>query len=55
MFDDIYIFVPSAREIIRIAEGDGMNLLEDDIQNGYVDSIQQDRADEENFRLQFKR
>lgn len=39
MFDDIYIFVPSAKEIIRIAEGDGCNLLEEDIQDGYVDYI----------------
>lgn len=39
MFDDIYIYVPDAREIIRIAEGDGTNLLEEDIQNGYADYI----------------
>jgi hypothetical protein len=39
MFDDIYIFVPSAKEIIRIAEGDGSNLLREDIDNGYVDYI----------------
>lgn len=39
MFNDIYIFVPSAREIIRIAEGNGMNLLDEDIANGYVDYI----------------
>lgn len=39
MFNDIYIFVPSAREIIRIAEGNGMNLLDEDIADGYVDYI----------------
>lgn len=39
MFDDIYIYVPSAKQVIRIAEGDGMNLLEDDICRGYVDYI----------------
>ncbi len=43
MFEDIYIFVPSARQIIRIAEGNGMNLLDDDIQNGYVDYIYYDQ------------
>lgn len=39
MFDDIFIFVPSAKQIIRIAAGDGMNLLDDDIARGYVDYI----------------
>lgn len=43
MFDDIYVFVPSAKQIIRIAEGDGMNLLDDDIANGYVDYIYYDQ------------
>lgn len=39
MFEDIFVFVPSANQIIRIAEGNGMNLLEEDIQEGYVDYI----------------
>lgn len=44
-YDDIYIYVPSAKQIIRIAEGDGMNLLEEDIANGYVDYIYYDIHD----------
>ena len=43
MFEDIYVFVPSARQIIRIAEGDGMNLSDEDIANGYVDYIYYDQ------------
>lgn len=42
-FEDIYIFVPAFREIIRIAEGNGMNLLPEDIDDGYVDYIYYDR------------
>ena len=42
MFEDIYVYVPSARQIIRIAEGNGMNLLDDDIAKGYVDYIYYD-------------
>lgn len=43
MFKDIYIFVPSAKQIIRIAEGNGMNLLDEDIREGYVDYIYYDQ------------
>ena len=43
MFEDIYIFIPSFRQIIRIAEGNGMNLLDEDIRNGYVDYIYYDQ------------
>ena len=43
MFEDIYVFVPSVRQIIRIAEGDGMNLSDEDIANGYVDYIYYDQ------------
>ena len=38
-YNDIFIFVPSANEIIRIAEGSGDNLLKEDIKEGYVDYI----------------
>lgn len=44
-FDDIYIFVPSAKQIIRIAEGIGMNLLDEDIRAGFVDYIYYDQHD----------
>lgn len=43
LYDDIYVFVPSAKQIIRIAEGDGMNLLAQDIEDGYVDYIYYDQ------------
>lgn len=39
MFDEIYIYVPSKKQIIRIAEGSGDNLTNDDIEQGYVDYI----------------
>lgn len=42
-YDDIFIFVPAMSQIIRISEGDGMNLQEEDIQNGYTDYIYYDQ------------
>ena len=39
MFDEIYIYVPSKKQIIRIAEGSGDNLTDDDLGLGYVDYI----------------
>lgn len=38
-YDEVYVFVPSKNEIIRIAEGSGDNLLMEDIDEGYVDYI----------------
>lgn len=38
-YDDLYIFVPEMRQIIRIAEGTGDNLLNEDIEDGYVDYL----------------
>ena len=38
-YDTIYIFVPEARQLIRISEGTGDNLSSEDIENGYVDYI----------------
>lgn len=38
-YDDIFVFVPEMRQVIRIAEGDGSNLLPEDIEEGYVDYI----------------
>lgn len=43
MYNDVFIFVPSASQIIRIAEGDGTNLLAEDEAAGYVDYIYYDR------------
>jgi hypothetical protein len=42
MFDTIHIYVPEMRQIIRIAEGTGDNLLDEDIEAGYVDYIYYD-------------
>ena len=38
-YSDIFIFIPEMRQIIRVAEGSGDNLLQEDIENGYVDYI----------------
>ena len=38
-FNDIFIYVPTMRQIIRIDEGSGDNLTNDDIDQGYVDYI----------------
>lgn len=42
-YSDIFIFVPEMRQIVRIAEGNGSNLLAEDIENGYVDYIYYDQ------------
>lgn len=39
MFDDVYIYVPSEQQIIKISEGTGDNLSEEDMDEGYVDYI----------------
>ena len=39
MFDTIYIYVPGEQQIIRISEGSGDNLSEEDVAEGYVDYI----------------
>ena len=38
-YNDIFIYVPTMRQIIRIDEGSGDNLTDDDIAPGYVDYI----------------
>ena len=38
-YNDIFIYVPTMRQIIRIDEGSGDNLTNDDIAQGYVDYI----------------
>lgn len=35
MFDTIYIYVPTFNQIVRISEGTGDNLLDEDIEAGY--------------------
>jgi hypothetical protein len=39
MFDTVYIYVPEMKQIIKISEGSGENLLEEDMAEGYVDYI----------------
>lgn len=39
MFDDIYIYVPGEQQIIKISEGSGDNLTDEDEVAGYVDYI----------------
>jgi hypothetical protein len=39
LFNTIYIYVPATRQIIRISEGTGDNLLYEDREDGYVDYI----------------
>ncbi|MDB8718874.1 hypothetical protein [Mediterraneibacter gnavus] len=34
-YADVFIYVPSVREIVRVAEGNGMNLLDEDEAEGY--------------------
>ena len=41
-FKDIFIYVEAMRQIIRIGEGSGDNLTNDDINQGYVDYIYYD-------------
>ena len=45
MYETIFVYVPSAKQIIRISEGTGDNLLDEDIANGYVDYIYYDIHD----------
>ncbi|WP_304975542.1 hypothetical protein [uncultured Acetatifactor sp.] len=42
-YDDLFIFVPEARQVIRISEGTGDNLSWEDREKGYVDYIYYDQ------------
>lgn len=48
MYDDVFIYVPDANQIVRIAEGNGSNLDETDIENGFVDYIYYEQHSLEN-------
>lgn len=41
-YNDIFIYVQAMKQIIRIAEGSGDNLTNDDISKGYIDYIYYD-------------
>lgn len=43
MFNTIYIYVPSKKQIVSVAEGSGDNLMDEDIERGYVDYIYYDQ------------
>lgn len=45
MYDNIFIYVPSTRQIIKIAEGSGDNLCDEDLEMGYVDYIYYEQYD----------
>lgn len=45
MFDTIYIYVHEAKQIIKVAEGSGDNLSDEDIDAGYVDYIYYEQYD----------
>lgn len=38
-YDDLFVFIPDEKQIIRIAEGTGDNLLPEDSRQGYTDYI----------------
>ena len=38
-YGDVFIYVPEMRQIVRIAEGTGDNLLPEDTEKGYIDYI----------------
>lgn len=42
-YADVFIYVPSANQILRIEEGGGTNLLKEDEEAGYVDYIYYDQ------------
>lgn len=42
MYETVYIFVPAFKQIIAISEGSGDNLLDEDLEAGYVDYIYYD-------------
>ena len=45
MLNPIDIFVPKFKQIITISEGNGMNLLDEDMDEGFVDYIYYDQYD----------
>ena len=45
MLNPINIYVPQFKQIITISEGNGMNLLDEDMDESFVDYIYYDRYD----------
>lgn len=44
-FEDVFLYVLEEGQIIHISEGDGTNLLDEDIEEGYVDYIDYSQYD----------
>ena len=42
-YEDVFIYVPVANQILRVSEGNGSNLLQEDEAHGYVDYIYYDQ------------
>lgn len=42
-YTDVFIYVPSANQILRVEEGGGTNLLKEDVEAGFVDYIYYDQ------------
>ena len=45
MLNPVNIYVPKFKQIITISEGSGMNLLDEDMDEGFVDYIYYDQFD----------
>lgn len=45
MLNPVNIYVPKFKQIITISEGSGMNLLDEDMDEGFVDYIYYDQYD----------
>ena len=45
MLNPVNIYVPKFKQIITISEGNGMNLLDEDMGEGFVDYIYYDQYD----------
>ena len=45
MLNPVNIYVPKFKQIITISEGNGMNLLDEDMDEGFVDYIYYDQYD----------
>ena len=44
-YENVFIYVPSEKQILRISEGDGNNLSDEDAMHGYVDYIYYEQYD----------
>jgi len=52
-YNDVFIFVPDAYQIIRISEGTGDNLIYEEIEEGYIDYLNYEQYDLEDGMPEF--